>query len=109
MRTKRFDNTSEVSSFSVLPDIAEAIQGKYAKFEGVGVNFVIIKSVGFLSVPTLETAKTVKIALPNHYACVAFVGGDSDDVRTHSIGEDENLEIDMAAGESLFVFFNLRG
>ena len=71
------------------------------------VAVVVVKSVGFLSVPTLEKSKTVKFELPSHYPFVAFIGS-SEGTRTQTVGKDENLELEMDAGESLFVFFNLK-
>ena len=104
---RQTSNTSEVSSFSEFADVKEALKGKYSKFEGYDVNFVVVKSVGFLSVPTLENSKTVKFELPSHYPFVAFIGS-SEGTRTQTVGKDENLELEMDAGESLFVFFNLK-
>lgn len=104
---KKISNIGEVSTFSTLADISEAVKGKYAKFESYDFNFVIIKSVAFVSVPTVTERKEINIELPAHYPFVAFVGSGSA-VSTVSVGEDENLNTVLESGDSLFVFFNLK-
>ena len=102
------DNTQEISSFSGLDVVTEALSGKYMKKEDRFVNITVLKGVAFISVPTLNQAKTVSLKLPSHYATIAFVGKTDGTARAVSIPEDDNLSARLDSGESLFAVFHLK-